>query len=184
MDCNKANELMMDYMDFNLSDEDRFLLEHHLKECKTCKEEFEIYSNMLEEFSVVEDIHLPEDFEVQVMEKIEAIEPKYLKQKKDNNNLIYVFIGFMALSISIFNILSYNKDIILQNIQDMPIFYKYYIVFENIFNLNLSDLSSDKFRELINLLLLYFVEGIKYSSIFVILGLVFAQCINKIKAKS
>lgn len=177
MDCNKANKLMMEYMDFTISEEDNFLLEKHLEECDECKESFELYTQILDEFSLDAKniIEAPEDFEIKVMEKIEHIEPRYIKEKNNKNILIYSFLGMTALAFSFFLMISLNKEIILSNPEQTPILNSYYQFFNNIFNLSLDTLSLNSVIETFSNILPYIWEGLKYTSIIVIIGLALAQ---------
>ena len=69
----------MNYMDFDISEENNFLLEKHLEECEECRESFELYTQILDEFSLDADniIEAPQDFEISVMEKALSFTLKY-----------------------------------------------------------------------------------------------------------
>lgn len=176
MDCNKANDLMMDYMDFNISEEDRFLLDKHLKECKQCREEFELYSQIITEFEIdKEQIETPCNFEEDIMKKIEDIEPEYIKKKEEKHIIAYVSLGLTALCIAIFTMLSSKEDILLNNIENMPIAYKYYSFFDSFSNIHLKDMNFQTVLETINTCFPYVLEGIKYTSIVGIICIIIAQ---------
>lgn len=172
MDCNKANKLMMDYMDLNISEEDEFSLRNHLKECEECRESFELYTQILDEFSLDANniIEAPEDFEANIMEKIEYVEPRYIKEKDNKNIIAYVSLGMTSLFISMFILASLNKDVLLNNSEKMPILYKYYLFFENIFNISIDNISLSAIWKSITTIFPYVLEGLKYTSI---LGLIF-----------
>ena len=177
MDCNKANKLMMNYMDFDISEENNFLLEKHLEECEECRESFELYTQILDEFSLDADniIEAPQDFEISVMEKIEHIEPRYIKEKTKKNMVVYVFLGMTSLVFSLFLIISLNKDVLLANPEKSPILYSYYKFFDNIFNMSLDTLNISSILQLIESILPYILEGLKYTSIITIICIVIAQ---------
>ena len=176
MDCNKANKLMMDYMDFNISEEDNFLLEKHLEECEECRESFELYTQILDEFSLDADIiEAPEDFEINIMEKIEHIEPDYIKEKSKKNMVTYVFLGMTSLMFSLFLIVSLNKDVFLANPEKSPLLYTYYNFFDNIFNISLERFNISVIWQGISSALPYVIEGLKYTSIIVIVCMIVAQ---------
>lgn len=177
MDCNKANKLMMDYMDLNISEEDNFLLEKHLEECKECRESFGLYTQILDEFSLDADniIEAPEDFEINIMEKIEHIEPRYIKEKTKKNMVAYVFLGMTSLVFSLFLIVSLNQDVFLSNPEQYPIIYGYYKFFENIFNISIDTLNISSIWALLNTILPYIIEGLKYTSIITIACMAIAQ---------
>ncbi|WP_250278509.1 anti-sigma factor family protein [[Clostridium] colinum] len=177
MNCNKANKLMMDYMDFNISQEDEFLLKNHLKECNECKESFELYNEILEEFSLDCNtiIEAPEDFEINIMEKIEHIEPRYIKDKVKKNMVTYVFLAMTSLVFSLFLIVYLNKDVLLSN--QSSILYKYYSFFENIFSISIETFNISYIWESILSILPYVLEGLKYTSILTIIAIIIAQYI-------
>lgn len=177
MDCNKANKLIMDYMDFNISQEDNFLLEKHLEECKECRESFELYTQILDEFSLNLDniMETPEGFEMEIMEKIEHIEPRYIKEKTRKNIIAYVFLGMTSLMFSLFLIVSLNKDVFLANPEKLPILSTYYNFFDKLFNISLDSISISSIYEGISSIGPYVMEGIKYTSLITVACLVIAQ---------
>lgn len=167
----------MEYMDFTISEENSFLLEKHLEQCEECRESFELYTQILDEFSLDAEniIEAPEDFEIKVMEKIEYIEPKYIKEKNKKNILTYSFLGMTSLAFSLFLMISLNKEVFLSNPEQTPILNSYYQFFNNIFNLSLNTLSFSSVIETFSNILPYVLEGLKYTSIVVIIGLALAQ---------
>nr|WP_317358082.1 zf-HC2 domain-containing protein [uncultured Tyzzerella sp.] len=177
MDCNKANKLMMAYMDFNISEEDNFLLEKHLEDCEECKESFQLYTEILEEFSLDADniIEAPEDFEIKIMEKIEYIEPTYIREKSKKNMVAYVFLGMTSLVFSLFLIISLNKDVFLSNPEKLPVLNTYYNFFNNIFNVSFESISLQNILNSISTILPYILEGLKYTSIVVVFCMILAQ---------
>ena len=166
MDCNKANKLMMDYMDLTITEEDEFLLKNHLKNCDECRE-FTIDANNI--------IKAPEDLEINIMEKIENIQPRYIKEKVNKNIIAYVSLGMTSLFISIFILISLNKDILLISSEKMPILYKYYLFVQNIFNISIDTISLSSIMEGISSIFPYILEGIKYTSIFAVVCIIIAQ---------
>ncbi len=177
MDCNKANKLMMDYMDLTITEEDEFLLKNHLKNCDECRESFELYTQILEEFTIDANniIKAPEDLEINIMEKIENIQPRYIKEKVNKNIIAYVSLGMTSLFISIFILISLNKDILLISSEKMPILYKYYLFVQNIFNISIDTISISSIMEGISSIFPYILEGIKYTSIFAVVCIIVAQ---------
>ena len=125
----------MDYMDLTITEEDEFLLKNHLKNCDECRESFELYTQILEEFTIDANniIKAPEDLENNIMEKIENIQPRYIKEKVNKNIIAYLSLGMTSLFISIFILISLNKEVLLINSEKMPILYKYYLFLQNIF---------------------------------------------------
>ncbi|WP_024833158.1 anti-sigma factor family protein [Ruminiclostridium josui] len=85
MNCNESQNYIMRYFDKDLNDIEQAKLKQHLKNCEQCSEEF---SNMQQIFTEIEqDTEFPEppeDFELQVMNRIEKEAYMYQKQKDDN----------------------------------------------------------------------------------------------------
>jgi len=97
MDCNKSNELMMQYMDGKISDFEFMNLQNHMKSCQICNEDFVAYSSILTNFKDNTDIiEAPEGFEVAVMTKVNRLNiypaPK-LDKAKILDNIIFVAAG-------------------------------------------------------------------------------------------
>ena len=168
----------MDYMDFNISKEDEFLLQNHLKKCSQCREDFELYTQILEEFTLDSEniIDAPENFEINIMEKIENIEPSYIKEKNNKNIIAYVFLGITSLMLSMFLIIYLNKDVFLNLKEQMPFLYNYYSFFENLSKISLETFSLSSLWEQLSVLIPYAIEGIKYTSIVSIIFIIVAQC--------
>ena len=177
MDCNKANQLMMKYMDFNISEEDEFLLKNHIKECSECNENFNLYTQILEEFSIDKEniIEAPEDFEVEIMKKIEHIEPRYIKEKSNKNILCYTALAMTTFVFSLFLLLSFNKDLLLANTEKYPILDKYYTFFESILNFNIKEDSFSSLLENLSFIMPYVINGLKYISILMIIFIIIGQ---------
>ena len=177
MNCNKANQLMMDYLDLNISEENEFLLKNHLKECEECKESFNLYTQILDEFSLDKEniIEAPEDFEIEVMKKIEIIEPRYIKEKFNKTMVYYTILGMTCLSFSLFLLISFNKDSFLSNVSNSPILNKYYLFFESMFNINIQKINIHHLWENITNLTPLILEGLKYTSLIMIFFIIIGQ---------
>ena len=125
MDCNKANKLMMQFMDNSILEDDYLLLEQHLEECDVCKKDFSLYIEILNGFSGnIGLVEAPEDFEDIVMNRIEDIEPEYIDLKNRFNNFYYVMGGIISLLFSISMLININKELILNNFSSDSIIYK------------------------------------------------------------
>lgn len=70
--CEKARELMFDYIDGELKEGDRLRLEAHLEGCEACRDELSERSEMLTLISSCSDAP-PQSLKLGVMEKIENI---------------------------------------------------------------------------------------------------------------
>lgn len=177
MDCNKANKLMMKFMDNSLTDEEYLLLEKHLEECAECKKDFSLYTEILENFSEeTMIIEAPENFEEMVMAKIENIEPKYIDLKNRTNNFYYIIAGVSSLLFSISMLVNMNKEIIITNFSSQSFLYK---VLQ--FNEYIGMLSKSVFlflEETISIILLnlpIFMDYLRIASFIAILILILAQ---------
>jgi predicted anti-sigma-YlaC factor YlaD len=88
MKCNDSQSLMMKFFDRDLNDIEEAQLKQHLKICTNCSQE---YVSLKEIFSDVEqdsEIEPPEDFERQVMSRIEN-ETKMYKKTTDQSVFVY-----------------------------------------------------------------------------------------------
>ncbi len=97
MNCNEAQNNMMRYFDRDLKDIEQVELKQHLENCENCSEEF---SNLKQIFTEIEQdtesLEPPEDFELQVMNRIEK--EAYMYQKKKEDNVFMYNILLMAVS--------------------------------------------------------------------------------------
>ncbi len=108
MTCNNANELIMKHMDGLLSKEESMELNQHLTVCDKCKQEFEVFNNLLQNFDyeceIVNNVDLGEDFNRSVMEEVFSIgyinKPTFLKKVLFNLSSILAFsiIGFCLVA--------------------------------------------------------------------------------------
>jgi len=106
MVCEKSNELMMRYMDGLLDSFDEMNLTKHIETCETCREDFEIYKEMLVGFDLknMEIVDAPDGFDDAVMAQIDNINI-YFPEKVRNkgvilDRVIFVAWGLMAATIA------------------------------------------------------------------------------------
>lgn len=88
MKCVESQDYMMKYFDRELNDIEEAQLKQHLKYCSDCQKDFLSYKEI---FTFVEEepgIEPPEDFELQVMNRIEKELPLY---HKSNDQTAFVF---------------------------------------------------------------------------------------------
>ena len=105
MVCEKSNELMMRYMDGLLDAFDEMNLNKHIELCETCREDFAVYKEMLEGFSLndsaLEITEAPEGFAAAVMERIEGMHiyfpAKVRNRGKAIDNTLAAIWGLAAL---------------------------------------------------------------------------------------
>ncbi len=89
MKCNQANELIMKYMDGTLTKEETITLNQHLALCERCKQEFDIFNQMLIGFEVdeIEEVDLGVEFTQSVMEEVYTI--GYIKKPTFLRKLVF-----------------------------------------------------------------------------------------------
>ena len=105
LDCKKAENLIMKYMDGELSPEDAQLLNDHIKCCEKCREEFFVFDAMMQNAAEVskEVIRAPEGFEKAVMSKIHTEEEKqYAYSRNDRLRMICISIILCFFAIGYF----------------------------------------------------------------------------------
>ncbi|HEX2925431.1 MAG TPA: zf-HC2 domain-containing protein [Ruminiclostridium sp.] len=88
MNCNQSQNLMMKYFDRDLNDIEEAQLKQHLKSCSNCSEEFSNFKQIFTEIEQDPEIEPPEDFELQVMDRIEK-ETFMYKKPKDDSTFVY-----------------------------------------------------------------------------------------------
>ncbi len=98
MNCNESQNYIMRYFDRDLNDIEQAMLKQHLKSCEQCSEEF---SSMQQIFTEIEQdtefLEPPEDFELQVMNRIEKEAFMYQKQKSDNVFMYNILLTAVSL---------------------------------------------------------------------------------------
>lgn len=110
MECKKANDLMMKYMDQIITENEALLLRDHVSSCADCLEDFKIYDEMMTDFADIEIISAPEGFEESVALKIEESGFVYKPRNKFINNLLTNLIGGVAVIFAIGFIFIVNRD--------------------------------------------------------------------------
>jgi len=77
MDCKEIKDKLDLYIDDEiLLDEEKKLIEEHLKECKSCNQEYEEMIKIKKELEKLKDIDLPKDFHKKLMKNIRNDENK------------------------------------------------------------------------------------------------------------
>lgn len=72
MECRKISDLMMKYMDKDISDVESEKLHAHLKSCSDCNMELEILKSALQSVEELPELDLSYGFEAKVMRSIKA----------------------------------------------------------------------------------------------------------------
>ncbi len=126
LDCKKAENLIMKYMDGELSPEDAQLLNNHIKLCEKCREEFFVFDAMMQNAAEVskEVIRAPEGFEKAVMSKIHTEEEKqYAYSRNDRLRMICISIVLCFFAAGYF--LIKNKEALIAKLYEYPAFAQY-----------------------------------------------------------
>lgn len=169
MDCNKANKLILKFMENSITEEEYISLENHLENCKECEDDFSLYTSVLDDFEQnINIMEAPSDFTQNVMKKIEHIKPDYIDNKKSTNIFYYTISLFSALLIGIVIFVNFYKDDIVKNFPADSFIYKFFEFNQNlIYNNNL--LLSDK-QNLPN-----FILYLRIAFLFIVLILIIGQ---------
>ena len=84
MKCNESRDYMMKFFDKNINDIEEAQLKQHIKSCTKCSEEFLSLKEIFSEIEQDSAIEPPEDFELQVMSRIEKEAVIYTKAAGGN----------------------------------------------------------------------------------------------------
>ena len=125
MECSKANEMMMRFMDGTLSEDDAARLHKHLASCDGCRADFAIYDEIVADFLTLEETPAPDGFVEAVMARVEALEPVSKKvNEKIDNILVAVWGGFSVL-FGLGFALSLNREAVMSFLASQPAFAGY-----------------------------------------------------------
>ncbi|MDR1560077.1 MAG: zf-HC2 domain-containing protein [Clostridiales bacterium] len=117
MECEKAGDLMMKYMDGVLTDAEAASLNRHIQTCGHCKEDFLVYDGIMNDFSDMTLSEAPEGFERRVMAIIAQLPEMGAKSV---NLPVYGIIGVFSLLLSLGFILVMNKEAMLSWMYQYP----------------------------------------------------------------
>jgi predicted anti-sigma-YlaC factor YlaD len=120
MDCNKAEEYFMKYMDGTLSEREAAALNAHLAECEACREDFKLYDVILADFADEALLAAPEGFEEAVMAKIDALTDVEHKAESRLDSLILAVWGTFSVLMGSGFLLSMNRDVIMGYFSSKP----------------------------------------------------------------
>ncbi|PYG85698.1 osteopetrosis-associated transmembrane protein 1 precursor [Ruminiclostridium sufflavum DSM 19573] len=88
MRCEDFRNHIMKFFDKELNDIEEAQLKQHLKICKNCSDEFNKLKEVIDFVEQDSEIEPPEDFELQVMSRIEN-EVKIYKNHSENNTFVF-----------------------------------------------------------------------------------------------
>lgn len=98
MKCNESRDYMMKFFDKNINDIEEAQFKQHIKSCTKCSEEFSALREIFSEIEQDSAIEPPEDFELQVMSRIEKEVVMYTKPAGENTfvyDILLVAISFI-----------------------------------------------------------------------------------------
>jgi len=98
MKCNDSQNHMMKFFDKELNDIEEAQLKQHLKICTNCSKEFVSLKEIFAEIEQDSEIEPPEDFECQVMSRIQNETKMYKKTSQESlfaYNILLVAISFI-----------------------------------------------------------------------------------------
>lgn len=109
----------MKYMDGEISQKEGEELNQHIKECQNCKESFLFYDNIIQLLEQIPMHEAPEDFEINVMMKIQALEQTEQRSFVKNRILGHIWGTFTVVFGTGAILVFYKKPIInvLENTQ-------------------------------------------------------------------
>lgn len=95
MKCNESQNFMMKFFDKNINDIEEAQLKQHLKSCTACSEEFQSLKQIFSEIEQEPATEPPEDFELQVMSRIEKeavlySKPETVAEIKSDMNVLLI----------------------------------------------------------------------------------------------
>ena len=119
MKCYNTEKYIMKYMDGEISQKEGEELNQHIKECQNCKESFLFYYNMIQLLEQMPMHEAPEDFEINVMMKIQALEQTEQRNFVKNRILGHIWGTFTVVFGTGAILVFYKKPIInaLENTQ-------------------------------------------------------------------
>ena len=112
MKCCDAEKYIMKYMDGEISQKEGEELNQHIKECQNCKESFLFYDNMIQLLEQMPMHEAPEDFEINVMMKIQALEQTEQRNFVKNRILGHIWGTFTVVFGTGAILVFYKKPII------------------------------------------------------------------------
>lgn len=97
MKCCDAEKYIMKYIDGEISQKEGEELNQHIRECQNCKESFLFYDNMIQLLEQMPMYEAPENFETNVMMKIQALEQTEQRSFVKNRILGHIWGTFTVL---------------------------------------------------------------------------------------
>jgi hypothetical protein len=102
MNCKAAGEAMMKHFDRECNDIESAQLKQHFKSCEKCSLEFNGLSEIFGTLAVDGMVEPPQNFELQVMEKVNVSEVERKKATDNFHTLLYSTASLIFAAITIF----------------------------------------------------------------------------------
>ena len=186
MECDTIDLLMMKHMDDTLEESEKRILHEHLETCGKCKNDFEIYNEMMNAFPG-QTIYAPDNFEVLVMKKIRSLPVENKKISISLDSFLCLICGICFTLIGLLFIAVLNKDAVYAYLLSNPSLNIYINVFNNIIDYTEKFLAS--FYETSNLIMTSisgYINSSRYLLVLIISILFMVQYViykkNKISA--
>lgn len=122
MNCLDCEQLFMRYMDNELTEKEALILRDHLDICPKCNEEFLIYDKILTDFTNLDLIDAPVNFEINIMEKINQLPKIHENVAALKENAFHVVWGIISILIGISVVLLIYKDQIVEYLSQSDVF--------------------------------------------------------------
>ncbi|KAB3532431.1 zf-HC2 domain-containing protein [Alkaliphilus pronyensis] len=71
MDCKTSSNLIMSYIDNNITDKELLALQYHMSVCKNCREEFMLFNELVESICDLPMLEPSDGFEMRVIDSID-----------------------------------------------------------------------------------------------------------------
>jgi len=123
MECDRAEHLMMLHMDQALDETNAALLDAHLKQCPSCREDFNTYNKIFRELSIQRVYSPPADFEDNVMQRVQALD--YTHPVNRVTDIVFcVICAVVSIILGTITIIGVYKDTIIERFGTDGLFVK------------------------------------------------------------
>lgn len=111
---------MMKYMDKTISKREAEGLKAHAGGCKACRDDLELYNDMLRGFEESEIFSAPAEFCSAVMDKLESLEHSFNDRQSAVDNFLSTVFGVLSLVLAVSFMLITNREQILGYMDQTP----------------------------------------------------------------
>jgi len=116
VDCEKIIELISFYIDESISDNDKSIVEEHIKSCQSCQNYFNELKSIINQVNNIEDVELPENFHSELMGRVKnslskennVIDLSKFNWKKISSIAAVFFVAFLGINLSMKHITENN----------------------------------------------------------------------------